>query len=78
MGKIGIAFFALLALWLILKSVIVPLCSQRVKQKIAEFIGWMITSILLGTLVALLIAVLHILGSGFLELMQPFGEIFKR
>lgn len=73
LGKIGIVFFALLALWLVLKSIIIPLCGQRTKQKIAGFIGWTITCVLFGTLIALVITLLHLFGSEIIELMKSFG-----
>lgn len=78
MGKIGIIFFALLALWLVLKSIIIPLCGQHTKQKIADFISGTITGILLGILIVLIVALLYLLGSGFLELLKPFEEVFKQ
>lgn len=66
MGKIGIAFFAVLAFWLLLKSIILPLWGQYLKKEITMVL-----------LIILLFALLHLLGTGLLELLKPFGEVFR-
>lgn len=66
-GIVGIMFFALLALWLLWKSVVSPLWGQHLKKEITVVL-----------LIILLFALLYLLDSGLLELMKPFGEVFRR
>lgn len=72
-GKLGIVFFALLALWLLWRSAILPLLSTNAKQKISWFIYIIITSVLLGIFVILVIIVLHLFGLGIIELLKSSG-----
>lgn len=74
LGKFGIIFFAFLALWLLWRSVILPLLSTRAKQRITTCVNNRLSVIaLLGIFAVLLLLLLHLLGSGIIELMKAFG-----
>lgn len=66
-GVVGIAFFSLLAVWLMWKSIVRPLWEQHLKKEMTVIF-----------LIVLLLMLLHLLGSGLLELLKPFEEVFQR